>query len=514
MSGGIVIGTERTADLELSADVCVIGSGAGGAVLAAGLAERGLSVVMLEEGGWYQRPDFTGQEEVAYPMLYQERGTRATADLAITVLQGRSVGGGTTVNWTTCFRTPDRILAHWRAVHGVEGVDPDAMRPHFEAVEARLGIEPWPEERVNRNNDVLLRGARKLGWSVGLLNRNVRGCAGSGFCGMGCPLDAKQGMLLTYLPDAVAAGMVLHADTRVERIEVVGQRVVAVHGRTVARDRDIADGPRVVVRPRVTVLSAGAINSPALLLRSGLGAGPVGRRTMLHPVVALSGLYADRVEAWNGAPQSVASHEFVDRGPDKVGFFLETPPVHPMLAATALPVFGDRQRAFLSRLPYTATLIAIAVDGLLPGDDGGVVTLRPDGRSRLDYPTRPGLVEAWRAAHVAMAKLHFAAGAEAVVSNHVAALGPLLGIDEIERLEAAPYGALHHTAFSAHQLGGCAMGGSPETSVVDSNLRHWTVPNLFVVDGSVFPTGLGVNPSESIYGFAHRARDAVAAAAG
>jgi choline dehydrogenase-like flavoprotein len=514
MTGGVVTGAERTADLDVKADVCVIGSGAGGAVLAAGLAERGLTVVMLEEGGWHQRREFTGEEAVAYPLLYQERGTRATADLAITVLQGRSVGGGTTVNWTTCFRTPERILAHWRAVHGIEGVDPEVLRPHFEAVEARLNIASWPEERVNRNNHVLLDGARKLGWQVDVLRRNVKGCGNTGYCGMGCPLDAKQGMLLTYLPDAVAAGMVLHADLRVERIEVVDGRVVAVHGRTLAQDRDVPDGARVVVRPRVAVLSAGAINSPALLLRSGLRHGPVGRRTMLHPVVALSGRYAEPVEGWKGAPQSVASHEFVDRGPDKVGFFLETPPIHPMLAATALPVFGDRQRAFLSQLSHTSSLIAVAVDGLLPGEDGGVVTVRPDGRPRLDYPIRPALAEAWRAGHLAMARLHFAAGALQVASTHVEEVPPLSSEDEIPRLEAAPYGALHHTAFSAHQLGGCAMGGSPDTSVVDANLRHWRIPNLFVVDGSVFPTGLGVNPSESIYGFAHRARDAVAAAVG
>ncbi|MBA2322125.1 MAG: GMC family oxidoreductase N-terminal domain-containing protein, partial [Deltaproteobacteria bacterium] len=421
----IVTGADRTADVEVSCDVCVIGSGAGGSVVAAGLAERGLSVVMLEEGGSHSRAEFTGEEDRAYPMLYQERGTRATADLAITILQGRSVGGGTTVNWTTCFRTPDRILAHWREVHGLEGIDSEAMRPHFEAVEARLNIGPWSEALVNRNNRVLLDGARKLGWQADILRRNVKGCGNTGYCGLGCPLDAKQGMHLTYIPDALAAGMVLHADTRVTRIETAGGRVVAVHGETLASDRDLPSGPRVVVRPKVTVLSGGAINSPALLLRSGLGDGPVGRRTMLHPVVAVSGRYADRVEGWSGAPQSVASHQFVDRGADQVGFFLETPPLHPMLAATALPMFGDAQRAFLSELAHTSSLIAVTVDGLLPGDVGGVVTLRRDGRPKLDYPVKPALAEAWKAAHVAMAQLHFAAGAEQVASNHVETMAPL-----------------------------------------------------------------------------------------
>ena len=169
----IVAGNERPARVELACDVCIVGSGAGGATLAAGLAQRGLNVVMLEEGGHHTSRDFVGKEGVNYPMLYQERGTRATADLAFTILQGRSVGGGTTVNWTTCFRTPDRVLEHWRSAHGIEGLDPAALAPHFDAVEARLGIQPWSEDLINENNRVLLDGARKLGWSAEILRRNL-----------------------------------------------------------------------------------------------------------------------------------------------------------------------------------------------------------------------------------------------------------------------------------------------------------------------------------------------------
>lgn len=504
-------GADVVSDRELRCDVCIVGSGAGGAVLAAGLVERGLSVVLLEEGGHHTRRDFDLQEGNAYPMLYQDRGTRATADLAITILQGRSVGGGTTVNWTTCFRTPPRILALWRERYGIEGLDEAALAPHFEAVEARLHIAPWPEALANANNRVLLDGCRALGWEAAPLRRNVKDCVNSGYCGLGCPVDAKQAMHVTYLPDALGHGLELYADVRAERLEVRGDRVVAVHGAVLDRATGRPNGRRVVVRPKVAVASGGAINSPALLLRSGLDRnGRVGRRTFLHPVVAMVALFDHEVHGWYGAPQSVGSHHFVDRG-GKVGFFLETPPLHPMLAATAFRSFGAAHQDLLARLSHMNSLIALAVDGVQPGDEGGTVSLRSDGRVRVDYPVGEPLREAFRAACVAMARIQLAAGARRVYSLHTTPV-ELRSEADLPKLEAAPWGALEHAIFTAHQMGGCAMGADPRESVVDATLRHHHVENLFVVDGSVLPTSLGVNPSETIYALAHRARDHVAAA--
>ena len=205
MKGRITQGPDITADVAEACDVCIIGSGAGGGILAAGLMERSLDVVMLEAGGYHTRRDFDLHEQTAFPMLYQGRGGRSTVDLAISILQGRSVGGGTTINWTTCFRTPERILAHWQAHHGIEGLDAASLAPHFEAVEARLNIHTWPEAAANANNRKLLDGCRKLGWEASPLRRNVKGCANSGFCGMGCPVDGKQSQHVTSIPDAVAA---------------------------------------------------------------------------------------------------------------------------------------------------------------------------------------------------------------------------------------------------------------------------------------------------------------------
>lgn len=507
----IRVGADLTTDVDVSCDVCVIGSGAGGGVLAAGLVERGLSVVILEEGGHHTSREFRKADEAfSYSMLYQGRGGHGTDDLAITLLQGRSVGGGTTVNWTTCFRTPERILEHWRRHHGSTWTA-EQLRPHFEAVEQRLGIARWDAVPQNANNDALARAADALGWTWERTRRNVRGCANSGYCGFGCPFDAKQGTLLTTLADAVAGGAELYADTRADRIVVEGDRVVRVEASVLERGRTHPTGTSVVVRPKVLALCGGAVNSPALLLRSGITSGPVGRRTMLHPVVGLSGRYDDPVRGWSGAPQSVTVHDFVDRGADRVGFFLEAAPVHPMLAGVSLPVLGEEQAVAMGQLAYSSSLIAICVDGLAPGDEGGVVTVKGDGRPSVSYPFHPALVEAFAAAHEVLARAHLAAGAREVVTLHPVPIR-IRSERDLPLLKDAAYGRLQHSVFSAHQMGGCAFGPDPATSVVDLELRHHRVPNLFVVDGSVLPTGLGVNPSETIYGVAHLATATIAAA--
>lgn len=503
MSGGWVDGTTWSSAQRLSADVVIVGSGAGGAVLAAGLAQGGLSVVVLEEGGRYRKEDLTLQEADAYPSMYQERGTRATSDLAITIMQGRAVGGSTMVNWTTCFRTPERIRAHWAAVHGLEDLDLD---PHFEAVEARLSIHEWPAEMANENNRTLMRGCEALGWEVRPLRRNVNGCANSGYCGVGCPVDGKQAMGITYLQDAVDAGATVISRVRVDRIVHEGGRARGVVGQVMGPAAGVPDGVDVAVDAKVVVSSGGAINGPAMLLRSGLsGGGRVGRRTFLHPVVGIVGKYAERIAPYYGAPQSMGSHQFIERGPERIGYFLEAAPLQPMLAAVAAPQAGVPLRDFMRELPHLSAMLGLAVDGILPGDEGGTVSLRSDGRIRVDYPIGPALSEAFRDAMQNMARLHLAAGAEVAVSLHAEPV-QMRRPDEVERLASASYGAHEHRIFTAHQMGGCAMGSDPARHPVTPEHRLRELDNVFVVDGSVLPTALGVNPSETIYGLAHRAR--------
>ncbi|MGO9764726.1 MAG: GMC family oxidoreductase N-terminal domain-containing protein [Myxococcaceae bacterium] len=514
MSGRIRTGKDLERDTEVVCDVCVVGSGAGGAVLAEQLVSRGLHVVMLEEGGYHTRAEFDMRESWAYPALYQEMGNRATDDQSVLILQGRSVGGGTTVNWCTSFRTPRRVLDRWASEFGVEGLTEAALTPHWEALEQRLHIREWPLEAMNRNNQVLWEGCGKLGFSRGLIRRNVNNCADLGKCGLGCPIDAKQSMLVTLIPDAVEKGMDLYANASARRLLVEGRKVRGVEAQLLDASRDVPTGVTLTVRAKTVAVCGGAINSPALLLRSGLtGRGNVGKRLFLHPTVIMSAQMEQPVEAWAGAPQAVYSHHFIDRGPQRTGYFLEVPPLYPMIAATVLPGFGVPHQKLMERLPYTQVTIAITADGFVPGDIGGTVRLADpkERRVHIEYPLQAWHWEAFRDASETMARVQFAGGAKEVISLHASPVRLRPGDDLGRLLGAASWEPGRVRVATAHQMGGCCMGKDAERSVVDSSLRYHELDNLFVVDGSVLPTSLGVNPQETIFGIARLRSAAVAA---
>lgn len=497
-------GHEVRSNLALSADVCIVGSGPGGAIAAARLAASGARVILLEEGGYFTRKaDFHMQEAEAYPKLYQDHGNRATDDLAITILQGRGVGGGTLVNWTTCFRTPEATLALWRERFGLADFTAARFGPHWDEVESRLNIREVDPSEVNDNNAVLLEGAKKLGIPTELLRRNVTSCLHTGYCGMGCPTNAKRGMALTYLPDAALKGARVYADCRATRLvlDAPRERVTAVEAEVLDPTTDRPTGRRVTVSAARFVVAGGAINSPALLLRSDVPDpyGRIGKRTFLHPVVATVALFEKRIDPFYGAPQSVASHAFIER-PGKTGFFLEVPPLHPMLASLALPGLGAAHRDGMKLLARTNAVIALLRDGFLPGDEGGTVSLREGGRRlSIRYPLGETHWEAMREAMRVSARIQLAAGAREVRTLHK---DPVVIREErdLAAIDERKLGPNLLGVFTAHQMGGCAAAADPAVSVVDGNLRQHHLANLWVFDGSVFPTSLGVNPQLSILG--------------
>lgn len=493
----------------LKADVCIVGSGAGGAVVASRLANAGKEVLILEEGGHHTKAEFKMREDLAFPMLYQEGGTRTTKDAGIAVLQGRAVGGSTVVNWTTSFRTPEHVLDHWERVHAVHGLSKAALDPHWDAVEERLNIRQISVEETNRNNKLLYDGCKALGMDVQTTFRNTRGCFKSGYCGMGCPVDAKQSMLVTYLPDAVAKGAQVVSRCRVDRLVLTAGRVTRAECTVLGDDGYAPTGAKINVEAKRFILSAGAIGTPAILIRSGLGGGAVGKRTFLHPVVGTSALWKEPVEPFYGAPQSVASHALANRG-DHVGLFLEAAPLHPMMMALASPGFGAEHHRIVAQLARRSAHIALAIDGFHPSEEGGTVSVRPSGAPLLDYVVPPRVWEALREGLRALVRIDLAAGALEVSTGHEPPL-QFTSEADLSQLDSAAFEVGRIALFSAHVMGGAHMGDDPARAVVrSSDLRHHTVDNLHVMDGSIFPTSLGVNPQETIYGIAHLMGDRMA----
>lgn len=492
---------------ELEADVVVIGSGAGGGITAEILAQAGLSVVIVEEGPLASSSEFHMREREAYPRLYQESAARQTLDKSITILQGRCVGGSTTVNWTSSFRTPPRTLAYWRDALGLGTMTQAALDPWFARVEERLAIAAWTMP-PNENNDVLRRGADQLGISSGAIRRNVKGCANLGYCGLGCPLNAKQSMLVTTIPAALDSGATLVHRARVTHLAIEGDRVVACEAHGVERNGAAARSARVRIRARHFVLAAGAIGSPSILLASAV-ADPhltAGKRTFLHPTVVSAAVMPHKVEGYFGAPQSIYSDHYLDTLPldGPAGFKLEAPPVHPILAGITLPGFGAAHARWMKKFPNLQVLIALVRDGFHPESPGGRVVLRSDGWPVLDYRVPEYVWEGMRRAYLAMAELQFAAGAEAVMPLHESATAAHGWGEARAAIEVLPMRALAARVVSAHVMGGCAMGNDPRTSVVNEAGRHHHLANLSVHDGSIFPTSIGANPQLSIYAITAR----------
>ncbi|NKE68157.1 FAD-binding protein [Ramlibacter sp. RBP-2] len=495
-------GAHRPRPGRVECDVAIIGSGAGGGVSAELLARAGLNVVIVEEGPLRSSRHFDQQEAIAYPTLYQESAGRKTADKAINILQGRCVGGSTTVNWTSSFRTPPDTLRYWRRHFGLE-FDGAALTPYFEQAERRLNIAPWLVP-PNENNDLLRRGAARLGIASALIPRNVKGCANLGSCGMGCPLNAKQSMLVTTIPAALDAGATLLVETRAERFEIANGRVQSLVCVPAAGNGGRADGPPAVVVARHFVLAGGGINSPVLLSRSQ-APDPhdrLGRRTFLHPVVLSSAVMPARVAGWQGAPQSVYSDHFLGTQPidGPIGFKIEAPPLHPVLFAASTPGIGREHADALRDFPHTHVLIALMRDGFHPDAPGGTVNLRGDGSAVLDYPLTPFVLDGARRALLAMAELQFAAGARQVMPGHEMARPFASWTEASAGIEALPMDPLLTKVVSAHVMGGCGAAARAVDGVVGPDGVHWQLANLSVHDGSIFPTSIGANPQLSIYG--------------
>jgi len=501
----------------LSYDAIVIGSGAGGSVVAARLAQAGRRVAIVEKGGYYDRHDFNQSEREMVPAMFMKRGLMATDDLSIILLAGECVGGGTTINWCTSMEVPPHVLADWRERTSFADLTPEHLQPFYEKVRRRLHITPVPESDHNANNRIILDGAAPSGLSVKTIHRNavsdaelaaqhgIPVCIQCGFCGVGCAYDAKRSTLVTYLVDAVAAGADLFAHAKAEKIVVEANSVKRV---LVLHEQARSEPKRFELSAPVVVVAGGALQSPALLLRSGLanGSGQVGKNLYLHPTTALFGQYDRSIEMGYGIPQSALYDQQIDQG-DGYGFWLETAPAQPGLAAIAVPEFGAAHRDLMRKYPQMSNIIILVRDlghGHVELDDHGEAMVRYKLQERDERSMLDGMKLSARLMRAAGARRIFSLHAEAVAAD-LTVKTPHDSLEHFEReIESRGIKPNRCVMFSAHQMGTCRMGSDPKTSVVDRFGECHEVKGLYLADGSIFPASAGINPMLPIMALAEQ----------
>ncbi|GAB7189446.1 GMC family oxidoreductase [Kineococcus sp. NUM-3379] len=502
-------------DTVLDADVVVVGSGSGGGVVAGELALAGRDVVVLEWGGYFDQPDFPQYELWAYQNLCLRGGLFPTADLNVAVLAGSALGGGSTVNWSNCVRPRPDVRRRWAREHGLTGVDGPDFDAHVEAVLRRISASTACSD-VNDVHRRLAEGADALGWHLRTAELNLLpdryDPAVAGFAGFGDQSGAKQGTLKTWLQDAADAGARILVRTRAERVLVEDGRAVGV----LARYADPASGSTAAVRVRArqVVLACGALETPALLLRSGIGGPAAGRGLRLHPSGIVGGTYPQPQHTWWGPPQSAILDQFAER---EKGFGFLVEGVHHSFALTAAASRwhdAAQHKELMSRLGHTAWFCGIVQDR-----GCGTVTLDDDGEAVHTYPFDDPLDRRHFAdALEAMVRLHHAAGAEEIhVPSQV--LEPWRSGRDVEEFVAAvratPPGPGGIAAFSAHQMGGAVAGTDPATSVTGPTGELHDTAGVWIGDTSTFPTASGVNPMVSCMALARRtSRFVLAALAG
>ena len=497
-----------TADSTLDCDVVVIGSGAGGGVIAGELARAGKSVVLLEKGAYLNEADFTQREDDGMRRLYDAGGLTATHDLGLVLLQGSCLGGGTVVNYTTSFRTPRAVRVQWAKEHGLPHFTSPEFTRNLDAVAQRIHVNADHAEPSGRDR-IMIRGLERCGWHHGLLPRNVDGCPqddGCGYCIYGCRHAAKRSTLVTYVQDAYDHGARIVVGADVRRIVRAGGRATGVEAmvRTAGAARPLS----LAVRAKAVVVACGSIHTPALLLRSGLTHQAIGQNLALHPATAVLGLMDEPVRPWTGTMQAHFSDQFADLD-DGYGFKFETAPMHPSLAALALPwTSGRDHQEQMARLPHL-TLIGI----LLRDRFGGRVRVDADGVPIVDYQlSEYDTRHLWRGIEEG-ARLLEGAGAREVGAAHAQSLwyrpwdGSGMRAGWLERVRRAGIGANQQLLVSFHQMSSCRMGGDRKTSVVNEENQVWDTPGLFLADASVFPSASGVNPMLTTMGIAHRAAE-------
>jgi choline dehydrogenase-like flavoprotein len=484
----------------LDADVVIVGSGAAGGTAAMDLAAAGRGVIVLEEGGDMTGAALTGRDGRMYDQLYMDRGGRATADMGITVLQGRVLGGGTVINACDVVPFAEGALPRWVARHGLADWTPEALAPHQRRALAELSTSQPPEEMLNRNNRLLREGAGALGWRGEVMAHNRVGCGGVGTCLIGCPMNAKRNIRFVAIPAALEKGARFLTRTRAVRIEDATAERKTVRARRLDPDGH-HEREELTLRARTVILAANAVASAQLLLRSGVGNGHVGRHLSLQPQLPVVAWFPDReVRFFRGIPQSFAVTEF-ERPADPAhgwwGFRLESIAGTPGIVASLLPRLGPEGKTQMARYAHLAACLC-----LLPDEPSGRIEVEGSGRLRIRYALDDEQRARFREAARAAARAYLAAGAREVT---IPSAPPVVvraesDLGKIDALSLLPASA---PILSAHQQGGVRMAPSAADGAADPEGQVYGTRGVYVFDSSLFPSSAGSHTMTPIMAASH-----------
>lgn len=495
--------SDITKSISISCDVCVVGSGAGGAVVAKELAEKGLHVIVLEEGGHFQTKDFLVDDTIqSTANLYRDGGaTVIFGKPNIIYAEGRCVGGSTTINGGMCWRTPEKILKRWQWEHGLHDFTPEGMTPYFERVEKIIHAKVMIPEARNRDSEILKLGGELMGYTVNANIRSQDHCVGSNLCFSGCPTGAKQSTALSYIPLFLKAGGELYCNCRVQKIITKGGHAIGVNGVFID---PITKSPthKIKIRSKIVISSCGAIQTPALLMRSRIWDKNklLGKNLIVHPNAKVLAVFNEDVRAWHGVNQGFQITEFFDEGILMAVQFLP-----PGIIAMALPLSGETLIKTLKDEFHH-----MVMGGVLIEDTGtGCVRLGPFDTVIPTYNLNEHDFRQTLRAVALLSELFFAAGARKCYLPF-STLSELRSVDDIPKIYQSEIRPIDLELITVHLMGTAKMGSHPENSVVNSHGEFHNVKGLFVADASVFPTSIGVNPQITIMALATRTANYIA----
>lgn len=481
-----------------AADWVVIGTGPAGAAVAETLTGAGQDVVMIEEGRWIAKSEFNGRAFHGQKIAYREMGAMtAMGRSVIPVVQGRCVGGGSVINAAIIWRLPEDVLARWRREFDIgDAIDDKALAEAFEKIEKDLNIRTTTPAALGRNHALLKEGADKLGYESRIIPRNERGCEGHDQCLSGCPIGAKQSMDLTYVPAALERGARLYHSCEAGHIDIEAGRARRVHADFKDPLTRSKRGRLTVEARRGVILCASVIQSPLLLWRSGLGlsSGHLGKHFMGHPGASIIGVFPDEVRLWEGATQGWDSEHF--RESDGIKF--EGLALPPDLLVGRLPWVGMELKKALAEydrmVNVGCAMIARAEGSVRPLGAGALIQFTPTKQDMLNL--RKGLR--------ILADIMVAAGAVAVIPD-VHGLPGRIERDRLNVIDNASIDPRDYTMAMTHLFGTCRLGRDPRQSVVGPDFQVHDARGVYVMDSSIFPTNIGVNPQHSIMGVAMQA---------